>query len=133
MTDLRQLNDVTIKDAYPLKNIQENPKVEGCKNLHFNRCLRGISHHTDRRGEQGLYSFYLSFRHISLYKDDFWPVKHRKCLQPDVGPGPGALTCRVLVIIFRRHPGVLHGHLGPLEASEEYRGGSYEGRDQDST
>ena len=24
MTDLRQLNDVTIKDAYPPKNIQEN-------------------------------------------------------------------------------------------------------------
>ena len=50
-----------------------------------------------------------------------------------VGPGPGALTCGVLVIIFGQHPGVLHGHLGPLEASEEYRGGAYKARDQDST
>ena len=84
-------------DEYPGKSA----KVEGCKNLHFNQRLRGTSRHTDRRGEQGLYSFYLSFRHISLYKDAFWPVKHQKCLQPDVGPGRGALTCGVLVIIFR--------------------------------
>ena len=47
--------------------------------------------------------------------------------------GPGALTRGVLVIIFGGHPGVLHGHLGPLEASEEYRGGAYKARDQDST
>ena len=40
-----------------------------------------------------MYSFYQSFRHISLYKDAFWPVKRRKRLQPDVGPSPGALTC----------------------------------------
>ena len=32
MTDLRQLNDVTIKDAYPLRNIQENQqKLKGAK------------------------------------------------------------------------------------------------------
>ena len=32
MTDLRQLNDVTIKDAYPLTNIQENlQKLKGAK------------------------------------------------------------------------------------------------------
>ena len=32
MTDLRQLNDVTIKDAYPLMNIQENlQKLKGAK------------------------------------------------------------------------------------------------------
>ena len=28
--------------------------------------------------------------------DAFWPVKRRKCLQPDVGPGPGTLSCGVL-------------------------------------
>ena len=58
-TDLRQLNDVTIKDAYPLVEYSgKSAKVEGCKNLHFNRRLWGISRNTDRRGEQGLYSFY---------------------------------------------------------------------------
>ena len=32
VTDLRLLNDVTIKDAYPLTNIQENPqKLKGAK------------------------------------------------------------------------------------------------------
>ena len=32
MTDLRQLNDVTIKDAYPLTSIQENlQKLKGAK------------------------------------------------------------------------------------------------------
>ena len=32
MTDLRLLNDVTIKDAYPLTNIQENlQKLKGAK------------------------------------------------------------------------------------------------------
>ena len=34
MTDLRQLNDITIKDAYPLTNIQENlQKLKGAKIL----------------------------------------------------------------------------------------------------
>ena len=28
-------------------------------------------------------------------------VKRWKRIQPDVGPGPGTLTCGVLVIIFR--------------------------------
>ena len=32
MTDLRQLHDLTIKDAYPLMNIQENlQKLKGAK------------------------------------------------------------------------------------------------------
>ena len=44
-------DDVTIKDASPLTNIQE-------KNLLFNRRLWGVSHNTDRRGKKGLYSFY---------------------------------------------------------------------------
>ena len=61
--------------------------------------------------------------YILLYA--FWPVKRRKCLQPDVGPGTGALTCGILAIIFGRHSGVFHGHLGPPEASEEHRGGSH--------
>ena len=59
VTDLRQLNDVTIKDAYPLTNIQENlQKLKGAKNLHFHRCLWGVTSNTDRIGEQGLYRFY---------------------------------------------------------------------------
>jgi len=44
VTDLRQLNDVTIKDAY---HPGEPAKVEGCINLHFYRRLWGISCHTD--------------------------------------------------------------------------------------
>ena len=36
----------------------KSAKVEGCKNLHFNRHLWGVSRNTDRRGEQGLYRFY---------------------------------------------------------------------------
>jgi len=55
VTDLRQLNDVTIKDAYPLTNIQEN--LQKLK-LHFNRGLWCIPHYPDRGGEQGMYSFY---------------------------------------------------------------------------
>ena len=114
-----------IPEEYPGKSA----KVEGCKNLHFNQCLPGVSRHTDRSGEQGLYSFYQSFWHILLYKDAVWPVKRWKRLQPDVGPSPGTLTCGVLAIIFRRHSGVLHGHLGPPETLEEHRGSTHEGRD----
>jgi len=58
-------------------------------------------------------------------------VYSRKCLQVDVGLGSGASACGVLVIKPRRHLGVFHGHLGPPEAPEEYRGESHQGRDQD--
>ena len=40
MTDLRLLNDLTVKDAYPLTNIQENLQVEGCKKLFLDRCIQ---------------------------------------------------------------------------------------------
>ena len=38
-TDLRQLNDITMKDAYPPdKYPGKSAKVEGCKHLHFDAC-----------------------------------------------------------------------------------------------
>ena len=37
-----------------------------------------------------MYSFYQSFRYISIYPYAFRIVECRKCLQPDVGLGSGA-------------------------------------------
>ena len=46
------------KQAWIKEELRGSTKVEGCKNLHFNRRLWDISRDTDRRGKQRLYSFY---------------------------------------------------------------------------
>ena len=58
MTDLRLLNDVTIKDAYPLMNIQENlQKLKGAKFFtSIDACGAYHAIHIEE-GSQGLYSF----------------------------------------------------------------------------
>jgi len=88
VTDLRQLNDVTIKDAYFLTNIQENlQKLKGAKI--FTSIDTCCAYHAIQI-EEGSFD---------TYKDAIWIVKCRKCLQPDVGPSPGTLTCGVLVVL----------------------------------
>ena len=76
VTDLRLLNDVTVKLAYPLTNIQENlhKLKHKCKNPFLERCMRCISLHPDRGKEPGTYSIYKSLWNFSLYLDAFWLV-----------------------------------------------------------
>ena len=92
VTDLR-LNDV----AYPMMNIQENlQKLKDAKI--FTSIDACGAYHTIQieEGSRDCTAFINPLRYISLYKDAFGPVKRRKCLQPDVGPGPGTLSCGVL-------------------------------------
>jgi len=89
VTDLRQLNDITIKDAYPLTNIQENlqklkeakifTSIDACGAYHAIQIEEGSRDCTAFISPFGTFPFGLSKR---------W-----KRLQPDVGPGPGTLTC----------------------------------------
>ena len=58
VTDLRQLNDVTIKDAYPLTNIQENlQKLKGAKIFTSIDACGAYYAIQIEEGSQGLYSF----------------------------------------------------------------------------
>ena len=53
MTNPRQHNDLTIKDAYPLANIQESlQKLKSAKIFTSIDACRAYHAHTDRRGEQ---------------------------------------------------------------------------------
>ena len=108
VTDLR-LNDV----AYPMTNIQENlQKLKGAKIFtSIDAC--GAYHATQIEEGSGDCTAFIK------------PVKRRKRLQPDVGPGPGTLTCGILALVFGRHSCIFHGHLGPPEASEGHCGGSH--------
>ena len=85
VTDLRLLNDVTIKDAYPLANIQENlQKLKGAKI--FTSIDACGAYHCIQIKEGS--SFYQPFWDLAVYLYAFWHVKYRQCLQPDVGSSP---------------------------------------------
>ena len=99
MTDLRQLKDVTIKDAYPLTNIQENlQKLKGAKI--FTSIGACGAYHTIQieEGSRDCTAFISPFGTFRYIRMPFG-LSNARSVYLDVGPGPGAPTCAVLVIL----------------------------------
>ena len=99
MTDLRQLNDLTIKDAYPLTNIQENrQKLKGAKI--FTSIGACGAYHTIQieEGSRDCTAFISPFGTFRYIRMPFG-LSNARSVYLDVGPGPGAPTCAVLVIL----------------------------------
>ena len=79
VTDQRLLNDITIKDAYPLTKIQEN--LKGAKIFtSIDACTWRLPLHSDQGKEPRLHHIYQPFWNILLYLDAFCFVKCRQRL-----------------------------------------------------
>ena len=97
VTDLRLLNDVTIKDAYPLTNIQENlQKLKGAKiftSIDACGAYHAIQIEEGSRDCTAFISPFGTFRYIRM------PFGLSKAGSVEVGSRPGSLTCGILAIV----------------------------------
>ena len=84
-TDLRELNKQTIKDSYPLKNIQEIlHSLQGAIVFIF-RYLWSLSCSENQTWEPHMHSVYQPLRHIPVYMYVVWISQHWECVQQDAG------------------------------------------------
>ena len=97
VTDLRLLNDVTIKDAYPLTNIHENlQKLKGAKiftSIDACGAYHAIQIEEGSRDCTAFISPFGTFRYIRM------PFGLSKAGSVEVGSRPGSLTCGILAIV----------------------------------
>ena len=114
ITDLRELNKPTIKDSYPLMNIQEILHSLQGASVFIPGCVRSLSCIKNRTWEPPVYSIYQPLRHIPVYIHAVWIIQHWEHVQQNDRRSHERGGQRLLNIIPGRHLDIQQRTLGSL-------------------